>query len=186
MHKISKLPAIIYLLTIISIIPVSTYSLTVVDVSTEDLTRKSELVVKGKVIYQECKWENEKQNAINTFSTIQVEDYLKGKGQETIIVKQEGGQIGDTTDVIDGAPCLEIGEEVILFLTEFKGDYVIFSMALGCYKIKKVENSKKFAVNDLRNVNLIVPEKLQKESTGIKIKSFVLNDFLREVNSSVD
>ena len=186
MYQLKKFFILFVSMIVLILMSQPTYALTVEDVSTKDMALKSDLVVMGKVIHRECKWEDANQKAINTFSTIKIDKYLKGEGDEFIIVKQLGGKIGDITDVIDGIPFLNKGEEVILFLSEFKGEYVIFSMALGYYKIEEDENNNKYAKNDLSNVNLIVPEKLQNEATGIKIKSFVLSEFLSEVVSSVN
>ncbi len=172
-----------FTIILILVYPQLSYSLTIKDAPTKELATESELIVWGKIVSVTCEWEDNKHQAINTFITIDVEEYIKGNGSGDIVVKQLGGTIGDISDIIVGTPVLKPGEEVVLFLLKHNDDFVIHSIALGCYKIVKDENSQEYAVNNLQNVNLIDPQSNSKMKFENKIKSFQSSSFIAEIRS---
>lgn len=173
------------LLILVFISPFKVLSMTVLDASIDELTTESQLVIRGIVISKIYKWENEKQNSIHTVFTIQPTEYIKGNGPVEIKIYQLGGKIDDIEDIIIGTPDLNPDEEVILFLQQHDGKYVIHSMVLGCYKISENENGDKIAINDLRAVNLIKPDSMGKAQTGEKIKTYPVDKFISEIKSNL-
>ena len=159
------------------------FALTLAKATVEELTMESSCVVHGMIQQVECRWENQEQGTIATFITVKVLETLKGENESRVVVKQQGGQIGEWGDVIPGTPAVNKGDEVILFLVKNQDSYEIHSIALGLFRIYSDNSGQKMAINDLQNVNLIDPQ------TGIEIKgdeantAFVLNPFLTQIKA---
>jgi hypothetical protein len=181
MRKISGIISIFLLI----LIPISLLSLTLAKASLEELTRESELVIRGTVRSVQSDWESGERQAIHTNIEVTVEQYLKGNGKAEVVVRQLGGQVGDIRQVIAGSPQFQVGEEVILFLVKHDKHYRIHSIALGSFRIVSGEDQQKLVMNDLRNVNLIDPD------TGLEIirkdplQFFSLQSFVETVQSYV-
>lgn len=161
------------------------FSLTLSRATTEELTNESAIVLHGRVKSVEYLWENENLRTINTFITVDVDEYIKGSDDYQIVVKQMGGQIGDIGDVISGTPSLEPGEEVVLFLVESNGSYEIHSIALGLFRVFIGQDNSKQVINDLRNVYLIDPVTRQIVQPEDALTSFPLNAFISEIKSYI-
>ena len=87
-----------------------------VGLSTEELTKASEVVIRGEVEDVEPHWSMDGKT-IFTSASISVKDVIKGKiSQKKIVVEYEGGEIGDIgVRVSDVSPLIK-GEKIILFL----------------------------------------------------------------------
>ena len=85
-------------------------------ISTEDLTKASDVVIEGEVIDSKADWSNDGKT-IFTKAIISESMILKGRITQTeIIVEYDGGVIGDIgLKVSDVTPLIK-GEKVILFL----------------------------------------------------------------------
>lgn len=112
-----------------------------IGLSTEELTKSSEVVIKGEVGEVESHWSADGKT-IFTSALITVRDVIKGKiDQKEIIVEYEGGKVGNKVLMVSDVSPLKNGEEIILFLTpgkskkrEQNGDvYNIVGRAQGKY-----------------------------------------------------
>jgi len=84
--------------------------------STEELTRSSELVIEGDVKDVTAEWSKDGKTIISR-STIITTNIIKGKIiQEVIAVEHDGGEIGDIGFHVSDVEPLRKGEKVILFL----------------------------------------------------------------------
>jgi hypothetical protein len=154
--------------------------LTVAKISLQELTAQSNLVIYGTIVSAHSRWEGQ---AINTYTSIRVKETLKGEGREFITVKQMGGRVGDISDEVTGSPELKEGEDVILFLVEWKGSYWIHSIVLGKFSIV-TQNGSLVACNDLNNVGLIDPvTKREVTDPTKKTNAFPLGSFMNEIRS---
>jgi len=155
-------------------------SLTVEKISLEELTVQSDLIVRGMVVSASSQWE---QSNIYTYTTIRVEESLKGNPPTDLKVKQLGGRVGEITANVPGTPELNPKDEVILFLREWNGDYWIHSIVLGKFTVLR-EGSTPMTVSDLNNVGLVDPVTKQEitDHAG-KINTIPLESFLNEVRS---
>ena len=160
----------------------SAYGLTIKQTSVKELTNTSQLVVLGKVTDIRYVWEDASQRAINTLFTIQVEEYIKGNG--VVVVRQLGGQIGDFGDHVSGAPQLNFGDEVILFLQAHNGSWWIHSIALGVYAVVSQEDGQKYVLNDLRDINLVDEHSL-KVDTAAAYTWMPVDEFVGQVREYV-
>lgn len=143
------LPAILLLLVC------TASALTLRKTSLEDLTTSSQLVVLGKVTDVKYVWEDASQRAINTLLTISVDEYIKGDGDGTVVVRQLGGQIGDFGDHVSGTPQFNENDEVVFFLLEHNGSYWIHSIVLGSYNVITQNDGMQYVLSDLRDINLV-------------------------------
>ena len=115
--------------------------------SLEELSKKSELIVTGKVLDQRSEWNDEK-TRIYTRVTVSVDEYHKGEGAgETLTVTSLGGEVGEVGELYTGTARFEKDEEVFLFLKkDQKDNYRVTGSNLGKYKIRQDEQTGKKVV----------------------------------------
>jgi len=111
-----------------------------IGLSTEALTRESELVVEGTVKQVRSYWNADK-TKIMSAATLAVIETVRGEGnRQTLTVEWEGGEVGDIgMGVSDSRPLVK-GERVLLFLkagqsSEADGPQVVVGMAQGVYAV---------------------------------------------------
>ncbi len=172
-------------LLLIALAAVPAMALTLHLASLEKLATDSDLIVSGRVISVEYAWEDETRRAINTLLTVEVEQYLKGRGNATVVVRQLGGRIGNFGDEIPGVPQFEAGEEVILFLVSHRGDYWIHSMALGAFRVFSDEAGEKLVYNNLPEVTVIDPATQQTLRGEAVFGVTLLGEFIAQIKSYV-
>lgn len=80
-----------------------------------ELTFGATGIVRGHVTQVESSWDGA-HKTIFTYSTILVEQWLKGGGPETLTVRTIGGQVGDKGLWVEDMPVFLEGQEVITFL----------------------------------------------------------------------
>ena len=107
--------------------------------SIEDLAIRSTLVVTGKVMEIESRW-NDAPTQIYTYITLEIESFLKGsQKEESIIIKQLGGVVGDTAMTVFGSPAFSEEEQVLLFLKPKPGttdEIVVTGLAQGKFHLE--------------------------------------------------
>jgi hypothetical protein len=120
----------------------------------EELSKKSELIVTGKVIDQIAEW-NEEKTRIYTRVTIAVDEYHKGERSEnTVTVTHLGGEIGDVGELYTGTARFEKDEEVFLFLKkDRRGNYRVTGSNLGKYKIRQDPRTGQKVIGRNRTLN---------------------------------
>ena len=161
-----------------------------VKLSTKQLVNKSNIIAIGEVVNKESFW-NETKNKIYTVTTLKVKDFIKGKGEKVIKIRQMGGVVGEIAMKVHGNANLEIGTESILFLKSSIEEPINFvvGMSQGNYKIIN-EASKLFVQRqDLKNLCFAEPN-IKGEMKILKPKliqnKMLLNDFLIEIRKFVD
>lgn len=176
------IPGTIALILITIVVITTTFSLTVENISLDRMTNESHTIVYGTVLSSYSQWE---ERAIYTYTTIRVRESLKGDKSATVTVKQMGGQVGDIGQEVNGTPKLRPNEDVVLFLTEWKGNYWIHSIALGKFSVID-EDNKAVAFNDLNNIGIIDPvTKREITESNKKSNHIPLQNFLNEVRSLI-
>jgi hypothetical protein len=154
--------------------------LTVAKISLQQLTTQSNLIVYGTVGSARSQWEGK---AINTYTRVRVRETLKGEDERFVIVKQMGGRVGTIADEVTGSPELKDGEDVVLFLVEWEGNYWIHSIVLGKFSVL-TQDGNLVAYNDLNNVGLINPVNGREITDPTqKTNAFPLESFLNEIRS---
>ena len=92
--------------------------------SLEQLQAESSWMIHGTVIDQFSQWEEYDGNKIIfTYSTVQVarSRALVPLGSDQVVLRSVGGTVGDYTQVLLGEVQLELGEEIVAFLTLEEG-----------------------------------------------------------------
>lgn len=118
---------------------------------------------KTKADAERLKKELESDTFICTDKVIEVDEYLKNPlGKDEIIVREQGGKIGNTTWAIVGYTPLRVGDEVILFLRDLEKTFLkryqsAWEPVKNRYQIL-AGPSGKFYIEGDRAVNKDVPE----------------------------
>ncbi|PWB54253.1 MAG: hypothetical protein C3F06_05165 [Candidatus Methanoperedenaceae archaeon] len=95
------------------LISVTNVSALVIEKSLKQITIESDTIITGKVVNKESYRENGK---IFTDVTVLVEENIKGKTENKIIVQVPGGVVGDIYAQVSDVPLFENNEDVLLFL----------------------------------------------------------------------
>jgi hypothetical protein len=104
--------------------------------SVEDLTEASRGVVEG-VVTEHSVTLDRAAGVIWTEHRLRVGRVLAGDKAETIVVRVRGGSVGTIVQEVIGAPKLEDGERVVLFLgPEEHGGHEIVGMAQGAFEVE--------------------------------------------------
>ncbi|MCI0469531.1 MAG: hypothetical protein L0Y62_05635 [Nitrospirae bacterium] len=134
-------------LTIIFLPPSGALSL-MLPISTEELTRGSDIVIIGEVVETKSYW-GDGRKAIYTLSSVKATRIIKGEAREGMIyVEYLGGEVEDIGMRVSDSVSLRKGESVLLFLksagtdgkergiSEGAGFYNVVGMAQGKYRIE--------------------------------------------------
>jgi hypothetical protein len=156
-------------------------ALTVEKASIKKLTGDAALIVLGKVVSQESRWVD---GNIFTYVTLAIDAQFKGAHRgKTVVVKNYGGTVGEISEEVAGAPVFAAGDEVLLLLIHWKGEYLIHSIALGKFAIVQ-EKNQRYAVNDLSNVTLVDPAtKKEIAPPGEKFTKVKLETLIQQIKA---
>ncbi|MGB9593700.1 MAG: hypothetical protein ACPL7R_06155, partial [Anaerolineae bacterium] len=89
--------------------------------SLEQLARDADRILVGTVVTTESAW-NAERTAIFTTVRLRVGEVVKGSKPREIILRVEGGQVGDIAQTVSGGLSFAEGQQVVLFL---KGTSVV-------------------------------------------------------------
>jgi hypothetical protein len=108
-----------------------------------ELVSEAGTIVHGRVVDVRSDWAPGRRR-IETFVTVEAEDYLKGQLGEHVIFRVAGGRLGRYRSVLVGAPSFAEGDEVILFLTG-RGPSVPSIMGLnqGVFRVAADDSGQK-------------------------------------------
>ena len=101
------------------------------------LTQSSDAVVHGKVTKTESRWSGDHKRIVPDV-WVDVAEFLKGKGNKTVVVQQPGGEVDGIGQRVSGLASFSEGEEVVLFL-ERQGTerYRLAGMAQGKFRVER-------------------------------------------------
>lgn len=98
------------------------------------LVASSRVIVTGRVVDMESRWDSIHQT-IFTYITIDISEVLKGDVRShSLVIRQQGGRVGDREVWTIGSPVFRIGEEVLLYLNP-SADGVLRTAHLGLGKV---------------------------------------------------
>ena len=94
---------------------------TVEAMTLEEMAQRADLIFVGRAVDSRADW-NVQRTRIYTYTTFQVERFIKGgggdgggAGEQQITIRLWGGQLGPMRSVVPGTPQFAPGEEVLLF-----------------------------------------------------------------------
>lgn len=100
----------------------------------EEATRSSDAVVRGTVERRVSRY-TDGGSRIETDVEIAVASAWKGEPGARVVVTVPGGEIGEVGMWVDGAPVLDDGEEVVLFLFRRGDRWHVNGLALGKFRV---------------------------------------------------
>lgn len=106
------------------------------DLKLADLVEQSHAIVIGEVVGQRCHRPGGDQGHIWTDTAVTVKQTLKGKAPDELVIRQQGGRVGDVVMHVAGNAQLPLGGRFVLFLVEEDGRYFTVGMELGAFLIE--------------------------------------------------
>ena len=105
----------------------------------EQKTLKADLIVIGRVINGESKWDEKKSN-IYTYVSLSLEEVIKGGSpKKDITIKILGGTVGEITGIVNEMPSFRKGERALVFLErDLRSDnYLVLTGRYGKFEISQ-------------------------------------------------
>jgi len=132
----SGLVKVLILFTIFVGFAQSILATTVIMPSDDNMIIEARAIVRGKVLSVGSALD-EQQNRIFTYTTLRVQEVLKGQiSERKIVIKEEGGQVGMRGTRIFGTPEFKVDESVLLYLdTWADGSLRVHQFFLGKFSI---------------------------------------------------
>jgi|GEM_PF-1297331 len=153
---------------------------------TGEMIARSDTIVFGKV--KDISYEENTQNQIFTYTTIECENIFKGnKSLTEFKVIEIGGKTEKYTTAVYGAPSYKINEDVLLFLRTNKYDKrlkKVVGLNQGKYSIiNDTQTGEKIAVSDLSDINFVDKND---QNTQRKIHKIKFADLIKQIRSGVE
>lgn len=117
--------------------------------SFDRVVRESDAVVRGTVRQTWSAWD-ERGEVIYTYARLEVANYLRGQGPQSIVVREVGGTVAGYTQEAIGFPVLRDGETVVLFLTRWDD---------GQFRIQAYNQGKFLVVSDRQGNEMLVRDR---------------------------
>ncbi|MFC2172018.1 hypothetical protein ACFLU6_05225 [Acidobacteriota bacterium] len=137
---IMKKPMVFALMALCIAGLVAPVSATVVEnMSLERMIDYSKIIVTGKVVSKEIRWDNDR-GEVYTYYKLAIDNPVKGSNQPSDIVTLRiiGGEWGNLLSYVAGTPKFRTGEEVLLFLDELTpGNFAPVGWQMGYYMIER-------------------------------------------------
>ena len=162
-----KYREIFILISLIFILPITFNFSQQNTASLKNLTKKSEIILTGKVLKKKSNW-NKNKSKIYTDVTVEVDDYLKGQNsKKEIIVRQQGGEVGKIGELYTHMPKFVDDEEVLLFVIKDRKD--------NNYKVVDGENGKMSLFKDKRSGERVTSSREKVKNLKEEIKRHMRN-----------
>ncbi|PYP87630.1 MAG: hypothetical protein DMF61_09775 [Blastocatellia bacterium AA13] len=179
-NKLRRFAGALILLSTIFGLTLQCFATTVIVPSDDDLIIGSRAIVQAKIISVVASFD-EQRSCVFTYTTMRVREVLKGRiTTSEIVIKELGGQAGDTGTVVYGTPQFAVGERVILFLDTWNdGSLRVHDMFLGKYSIiREAGTNREIAIREAPGAHV---EVLGQAPEGAATRTMELGAFLRMV-----
>jgi hypothetical protein len=109
------------------------FATTVLKMDLQALVSASDSIVQGRVESVEARWES---NLAFTYTSVTVDEGLKGAPRRAVLIRQPGGKIGALRVQVAGMPQFRTGDQVIVFLkARADGTFDVVGLNQGKYDI---------------------------------------------------
>ena len=116
-------------------LPVVLRATVIVPIEFRELVTIAPVIVHGRVVEVRSDWVDGRRS-VETFVTVEAEEYLKGNLGERLTIKVPGGQLGRYRTVFIGAPEFQDGDEVVLFLKGSGPSYpYVIGLSQGAFRV---------------------------------------------------
>lgn len=137
-HLPKLLAAILVALSILSPSAPTAEATVIVDLDLEEMVDRADVIIHGRVLRSGSRLEAEGRRLVPfTIVELEVFDWLKGEGGESIHLRETGGEHPNGRSEIVGAPRYVPGEEVVLFLRHEPPYYRTLSLSLGKLVVRR-------------------------------------------------
>ena len=117
------------------ILPVALHATVILPIEFRELVTSSAVIVHGRVTDARSAFVDERRS-VETFVTLDVDEYFKGNLGHHVTFRVPGGQIGRYKTVFIGAPEFAEGDEVVLFLkTAGGGIPFVTGLSQGAFRV---------------------------------------------------
>lgn len=124
----------VLMLALLLAAPAAARATVLIPIELRELVAVSSTIVHGHIVDVRAQWVDGRR-AIETFLTIEADEYYKGNASGTVTVRVPGGQIGRFRTIVVGAPEFQSGDEVVLFLRDYEGRLSIVGLSQGAYRV---------------------------------------------------
>jgi hypothetical protein len=107
--------------------------------SLPSMVEESDVAVVGEVVDLTVAQEG---GNIYTTAKIEVDQYLKGAAGPYVFIKSMGGSMGNITQVVDGGPQFQIGQEAVYFLHQRGDHFITFGLSYGVLPVVEEDGRK--------------------------------------------
>jgi hypothetical protein len=138
------------ILTATALLGATAFATTIKKMDLQELVKVSDAIAQGTVESIETRWEDK---SIYTYTSIRVDESIKGGPRRAYLLRHPGGTIGALSLDAPGTPKFNKGDQVIVFLRDRKdGTFDVVGLGQGKYDI--VDN---FAVTNVAGLTLVDP-----------------------------
>ncbi len=148
--------------------------------SLDELVESSDRVAVATVLSNESRW-NDERTRIYTYTTVRVEEYLKGSGAagDTLVIRTLGGAVGEMGLHVEGAPAFRLHDKEVIFLSSITGrtEFNVTGWNQGRFKVlPHPETGELMVVRGLAGTRMVAT---QGETTGSEFRAIRTLDDLR-------
>lgn len=126
------------ILLVILLFSISSYATTVQRLGLEDLVKKANTIVVGRVTNSRTYWTSNKK-LIFTSYTIQVDESIKGQPGRNLEVTTIGGKIDGVELHVAGMPAFKNGENAVVFVEQNAGYQTVLGLSQGKFTVTNGE-----------------------------------------------
>jgi hypothetical protein len=127
------------------------FASTVQKMELPELVKASDSIVHGHVESVQARMEG---RMVYTYTSVVVDDPLKGDRRQNVLLKHPGGSIGAMRMFVAGMPQFKAGDQVIVFLKNRQdGTYDVIGLNQGKYDVVN-----DFAVANVSGVSILDPK----------------------------
>lgn len=131
----------------------------------KELSIGADVIITGKVTQKKSAW-NENKTRIYTQASIQVDEYLKGKGQvNSVEIIYPGGEVGNIGEIYTHMPRFENNEEVLVFLKKDRKN--------NFFRVFNGEDGKITVLDDKKSGQKVTTSNVSLNSIKAEIKNYI-------------
>jgi hypothetical protein len=134
---ISKIP-LRFTVCLILLTAASSYAATVQRLGLEDLVKKAQTIVIGKVTGSRTYWSADRKLILTDY-ILDVDERMKGTAGQTVAVTTLGGKIGDLELHVSGMPVFERGENAVVFIEQSGSYQTVVGLGQGKFTVANGE-----------------------------------------------
>ena len=148
-------------------LPIASHATTVERLTLDDLVKKANRIVVGRVNGARTYWAG---NIILTSYTIDVQETIKGQSSHNIEVTTIGGTIGDLTLHVAGMPSFRDGEDAVVFVENTGSVSTVVGLSQGKFAVRNGEVANSVGGLEFTGRGAGAPLKMPLESFKTQIR----------------